>query len=376
MKKRDSSIEAFLALVRGGLWEKEVQLLQFGIIDYEAIYRLSEEQTITGLVAAGLEHVIDQKVPQRVALTYAGVALQLEQRNLAMNKFIAEIISKMREAGINSLLVKGQGIAQCYERPLWRAAGDIDLFLNENNFDKAVDWCSSSGKVKCDEESRYKKHIAFRIKNWDIELHGTLRGELGSRIDKVIDTVQKDTFKKGRVRVWDNDNTEVFIPVPDNDVVFVFAHILQHFFRGGIGLRQICDWCRLLWIYRDSLDRDLLEHRLCSMDVMSEWYSFATFAVDVLGMPQEAMPFYSMAVRWQNKSRKILRYIFKVGNFGLNRDMSYKTRYPFLVRFMISVYYRTNDFVKQIQIFPLDAMRAYVHLWSNGFEFVRKQIRK
>lgn len=44
------------------------------------------------------------------------------------------------------------------------------------------------------------------------------------------------------------------MPRAEEDVVYVFAHILQHFFKGGIGLRQICDWCRLLYTYRDSLN--------------------------------------------------------------------------------------------------------------------------
>lgn len=31
-----------------------------------------------------------------------------------MNAFVAELIGRLKDAGINALLVKGQGIAQCY----------------------------------------------------------------------------------------------------------------------------------------------------------------------------------------------------------------------------------------------------------------------
>ena len=44
----------------------------------------------------------------------------------------------MNDVGINVLLVKGQGIALCYIRPLWRVAGDIDLFLNKDYYYKGV----------------------------------------------------------------------------------------------------------------------------------------------------------------------------------------------------------------------------------------------
>ena len=372
--KRDTNSQAFFALLRAGLWENEVRLSQYKDIDFYAVYKLAKEQSVVGLIAAGIEHESDVKVPQNYALEFAGTALQLEQRNLAMNKFIAEMVGKMHETNIYTLLVKGQGIAQCYERPSWRAAGDIDLFLNDDDYDKAVEWFSARGSIKYDEESKYKKHVAVRINDWDIELHGTLRGELGNRIDKVIDTVQEDTFKNGHVRVWNNGVTDVIIPNADNDVIFVFTHILQHFFRGGIGLRQICDWCRLIWTYRDTLDRELLSKRLSVMGVMSEWHSFAVLAVDMLGMPEKTMPFYSPAAKWKRKSERILLYILKVGNFGQNRDIRYKEQYPYFVRFMISFHRRTDDFLRQAMVFPIDALRAYMHLWGNGFAAIYKRI--
>ena len=37
-----------------------------------------------------------------------------------MNYFIGVMTEKMTEAGIRSVLVKGQGGARCCERPLWR----------------------------------------------------------------------------------------------------------------------------------------------------------------------------------------------------------------------------------------------------------------
>ena len=104
------------------------------------------------------------------------------------------------------------------------------------------------------------------------------------------------------MRSWMNGKTLVFLPSADNDVIIVFTHILAHFFYGGIGLRQVCDWCRLLWTYRDIIDRKLLEKRLWRMGVMTEWESFAALAVDYLGMPVEAMPFYYDSHKWSRKA--------------------------------------------------------------------------
>ena len=128
----------FFELVRAGLWEREARLSQYDNIDYSAILRLAEEQSIVGLVAAGLEHVSDIKVPKQDVLQFIGQTLQLEQRNQAMNYFIGVMVDNMRKEGIYTLLVKGQGIAQCYKRPQWRSCGDVDFFLSDENYEKGI----------------------------------------------------------------------------------------------------------------------------------------------------------------------------------------------------------------------------------------------
>lgn len=365
--------QAFLALVRGGLWEKDVELRNYGATDFEEIMRLAEEQSVVGLVTAGLEHVKNVKVPQEWVLQFVGETLQIEQRNKDMKAFIEDLYGRMQRGDMYSILMKGQGIAQCYERPLWRTAGDIDLLLNGDNYERAKEWFKTIGQVD-EDENEFRKRMNMTVDSWDVELHGTMRGELGGRIDKVIDEIQRDVFSGGKVRSWNNGKTTVFLPSADNDVIFVFTHILQHFFRGGIGLRQICDWCRLMWTYRSELDLRLLESRIRKAGIMSEWRAFSAFAVDYLGMPIDSMPLYSSDKRWSRKTDRICSYVMDVGNFGHNRDMSYKSQSPFFKRMIISLKYRTSDFAKQVMIFPLDAVRAYWYIWGTGLKIVAKKM--
>lgn len=102
------------------------------------------------------------------------------------------------------------------------------------------------------QESKYAKLLGMRIEEWEVELHGTVRCGLSKRIDRVLDALQYDSCTKGNVRVWKNGEAEVLLPAVDNDVLFVFTHFLNHFYKEGVGVRQICDWCRLLWTYRKA----------------------------------------------------------------------------------------------------------------------------
>ena len=312
--------QAFWALVRAGLWEKEVRLLPYGEVDYAEVMRLAQEQAVVGLVAAGLEHVTDVKVPQVWALQFAGQTIQLEQRNKAMNQFIAGLIAKMREADIYTLLVKGQGIAQCYERPQWRASGDVDLLLSEDNYEEAKSLLlplSSGNKPECN----YSKELGYYIDSWSVELHGTQRTGLSSRVDTEIDAVQRDLFYGGKVRSWNNGGTTVFLPAVDEDVFIIFTHFIKHFYKeGGVTVRQLCDWCRLLWTYKDSIDSKLLERRIKRAGLKSEWKAFGMLSVDFLGMPMEAVPLYSKDEKWSRKAVKIVDFILKGGEWHKFED--------------------------------------------------------
>ena len=357
--------EVFFELVRAGLWNKEVRLSQYGEIDFNEIYRLAQEQSVVGLVVAGLEYVADVKVPQALALTIAGEVLQLEQRNRAMNQFVARLVADMRKAGIYTLLVKGQAVAQCYEKPLWRACGDVDFFLSDDNYEQAKAFLTP---LASEVETEYKgsKHLGMTIGPWVVELHGSLRMGLPRRINDVLDDIQRETFNGGNVRTWDNDGTPVFMLGKENDAVYVFAHFFYHFYKGGLGLRQICDWCRLLWTYRETLDVKKVESLIRRMGLVSEWKAFAALAVNDLGMPAEAMPMYDNAAKWSRKAERIKAFVLSVGNFGHNRDMSYYNKYPFLVRKCISFGRRVGDLLNHARIFPLDSLRFFPRIMWNG----------
>lgn len=361
----DNSKKTFLALVRGGLWETEVHLSQFDNIEFSQVLKLAEEQSAVGLVAAGLEHVSDLKVPKVVTLQIVGQTLQLEQRNLAMNAFIEEIVGKMRKADIYALLVKGQGIAQCYERPLWRACGDVDFLLNDVNYDKAKAFLKPLASYVGYENTR-EKHLPLTIKSWLVELHGTLYSDCLRRMDRGIEQIQNDIFCGGNVRSWMNGKTHVFLPSAENDAMLIFSHILKHYFRNGIGLRQICDWCRLLWTFKDTINLNVLENRIRAMGVMTEWKVFSSLAVNSLGMPVDAMPFYDDNKKWRKKSDLVLKRIMSDGNFGQNRDTSYAKRHNPIVRKMISFWRHTCDSIAQLEIFPIDTIRAWNSMVVNG----------
>ena len=382
----DANKEFFFSLLKAGLWEREVKIPAGSNVDWGQIHRLAEDQSVVGLMAAATEQVKGMTIPQEWALQFIGEALVIEQRNKAMNAFVGELIERLQEAEIRALLLKGQGIGQCYGRPLWRTCGDVDLFLNEEDYAKAKELLLPNAS-SVEEEHKKKKHLGMTIDGWVVELHGHLYSGLSSRVEKVMDDIRQDTFAGGQVRSWMNGKSPILLMKAENDAFYVFTHILGHFYKGGIGLRQICDWCRLLYTYKDTLNHELLESRIKKAGLMTEWKAFGALAVEYLGMPVEAMPLLRSSStseaakpitnaqefkKFKRKADRIMEFVMMSGNFGHNRDMSYYSKYPYLMRKCISMGRRISDLFRHARIFPMDSLLFSFSIINNG---IRSAVR-
>ena len=370
--------QAFLEFVRAGLWgcgNAEIRI--DGTTDWEEVYRLAEEQSVMGLIAAGIDMLpSEERPPQEVLLQFIGCALQIEQQNKDLNAYLSRLIEKLRKEDVYAILVKGQGIAQCYEKPLWRASGDVDLLLNDTNYEKAKKVLTPLA-LEVETEFKSLKHLAMTLKGgFEVELHGMFHSRLSKRVDKVVDEAQNDIFYGGQVRLWQNGNTKVFLPSPDSDVIIIFTHILKHFYIEGVGLRQICDWCRLLWTYRDSLNHGLLESRIRKAGLMSEWRGFAALAVDWLGMPEEAMPLYNENdnhnANLKRKAERIMEFVLESGNFGHNRVIPRSNN--IFVGKITAAWLKMHDFARHARLFPLDSVRFFIHYALNGISTAQDRL--
>lgn len=374
MLKDENIRDVFFKLIRAGLFglTDTTDSAKWNLVDWDEVCQLAEEQSAIGLVTAGIE-ALQVPIPKVMRLQFIGQTLQIESRNTEMNVFVAELTEKLQKANVRSVLVKGQGVAQCYEKPLWRSCGDVDLLLDAENYEQAKTVLFPMA-YDIASENVQTKHQAMKIDGFDVELHGRMPFMLSKRADRVIDEVLSDTFNNGGVSSWIVDGVDVKMPSADDHVFLVFTHFLHHFFIEGVGLRQICDWCRMLWTYRDTLDFGLLESRIRRAGLMSEWKVFYNLATQYLGMPdldsqdsqvrmsdqRSSACFMVHDSRLNKKAKKIMEMVLKAGNFGHNKDLSYRSKYRGVAYKMVSLWRRLVDFVGFMGVFPLDAPRFFL----------------
>lgn len=315
---------------------------------WKRAYRLATEQTVAGLVTDGAAVCPSGYVPGVVSLKLMSTRVATEKRNAAINAMIARVIPLFDEAGIPTVLVKGQAVARCYSRPEGRMPGDIDLMIRPEDYEAAKAVLSGIAD-DLESESLEKMHFGAMIGDIEIELHGTVHTSLGNRINDILDSAQAALFEPGGCRSIDISGTRVRIPSIDFDAMFIFVHLLQHFYCGEI-------------------DRDLLKTRLKEMGIMSEWQAFLAFIVRYLGLPEQEAPLYSR--RSEAKADKLWKFMEKVGNFGKKRRRRDHSKDPYLIRKIESFCRNSKDFLNHATIFPLDSVKFFWMYFTTGTKVV------
>ena len=104
---------------------------------------------------------------------------------------------------------------------------------------------------------------------------------------------------------------------------------------------------------------------------MTEWKAFGALAVNHLGLPPDAMPFYDGSGSCMRKADKILSIILEKDRFGRNADSVHMAKIPPLKRKFITVWRQFKESVAVFRIFPLDAVRFLGFFFVDGVERTR-----
>ncbi len=356
MKKMDQIDNLFFTLLRQGLWGKTEAkpFTEISAPEWKKLLRLAQEQTVTGIVADGLEVNPEIKAPGDVAMKFVAAKIATEKRNHQINKQIEELIPQFDAADVPVIVVKGQTIAKCYREPLSRMPGDIDFVVRPENYERAKDLLKRlSGQEG--EEVYNRLHFAAYMGDIDIEIHGTVHTCLSKRVNRCLDGMQEELFS--------NQNEEKTSSA-DFDVLFGFVHLLQHFYCGGIGLRQLCDLSMALHFHKGSYDKALLQNRLSTMRLSQEWSTFMAFLVNYIGLPEEDAFLYEN--KFDAKADKLWSFIKKSGNFGKNKKRKYDKKSNYLLGKTESFFRNGSIFFQHFSLFPLNTVKSFFYYTFTG----------
>lgn len=308
----------FFTLLRAGLWGTTADASAFvdGKADWQAIIRLAKQQAVLALTFDGMETLPSELRPSKEwAMKWFSAVVRIEQSHDLLNRELANIVRLYTGKGISSLLLKGQGVATLYIRPEHRQCGDIDLYLGEG-YEKAKQLVLTLD-VPLEPES--DKHLGFHWNGVEVENHRKIARFYSPSNDKRLKRFFANwlTEPQNHYKIEDVDIT---IPAPGFNAVYLLIHAFVHLMQEGIGLRQVCDWARLLSVHAKDIDKERFIREIRFLGLEDVACAFGYIVVNYLGLPVNDFPLSLDSQKIKADGEFLINDILIGGNFGVHHE--------------------------------------------------------
>lgn len=328
-------------------------------INWQGMMVWAEKQAIVGVIYSGVERVGKVlSMPFDTLMEWIGYAQQIENRNRLMSQRCVEVVKDYQAAGLEVMVLKGQGNATMYPNPLLRMSGDIDLWVTNAGRGRIVDFTKSHAALH---EVRYY-HAEYTYKGVPVEAH-FMPGLMNNPIyNRRLQSFYCEMANVGCTTVeLPNDMGSIPVPTWEFNVVFQLAHMMHHFFDEGIGLRQMIDYYYLLKAQSDVRSRESeVRETLKYLNL----YQFAGAVMyimkEVLGLEER----YLIVPVDERRGKTLLKEILKGGNFGKHSGL---TQHSAGVKYLLKTK-RNLQFVRE---YPAEALceplfRTWHFFWRLG----------
>lgn len=358
------SERVFIALIRKGLWNTAIVIPE-SFSDWKSVIKVAQSQSVLGTVGhAVLSEDFEGDVPQELKDKLRMYLMRNAVVSNALEVALVQVVSTLREKGISSVLLKGQGNAQYYPFSEMRQCGDVDLYIGQENYEKAYDILKSlASDIDDKKELTRGKHFHMVLGKVRFDIH-RFSGLYTLPIYNKKYQEESDKGLTSKLVEMSFRDTIVMTPSDEFNAYYIFNHLFNHFMTSGIGLRHLCDLMLFLHSKAGLLDLVELKKILVKMDMLYPWQVFGNLLVKHLGMNASEFPFYDDLS--DRKSEKVLAHILKEGNFG--RDTNYYNRKQgsYLRRKFNSLkWYCTRSF-NLFTLFPKQSLRNLLNMVSLG----------
>lgn len=359
----------FLSLVRNSLWDTQVKVPN-DFKDWGHVMHLAKTQAMEGSVANALldsHDVLSRMRPESNARLNNMLLTNVVMHTMA-NSSVQRLVSALRDAGIDCVLLKGQGVAANYRYPETRDCGDIDLYVGVENYRKSYDVL----KVVVDDIDDYSvldsndKHYHAMLSGISIEIHKYSEESNLSSANQVYQSYASKGLSQNLVEV-DFGEVKVMTPSDDFNAFYIFIHLWNHFLSIGIGIRQICDLTMFLHERGANVSKEYLREILTDMKLMIPWKTFGCIAVDFLGLPASEFPFYES--KYNKAALKVLERILEEGDMGRETEFLRVPDRGYLYEKLFSLRCYIKRFYGLVWLFPL---HAFIRFWSAAVSGMRR----
>ena len=212
--------------------------------DWQRFYDFAKKQTLVGIIMEGISRLPKAVAPkQGLLMNWFMMSQNISRMNMMLNAATAHIYNKVKAAGYDCCILKGQANAAMYANPAARTPGDVDMWVDASRKEirqLAQTLAKENGRI--DEESY--NHIALTTNDISVELHYTPGFMANFTYNRRLQQWFRDSIAEQcrNMIVLPDEAGEVAAPTADFNAVYQLYHLYHHYFYEGVGLRQVVDY--------------------------------------------------------------------------------------------------------------------------------------
>lgn len=288
---------------------KDSSKMNYETVDWSSIVTELDQQAVLGITSLVLQQKGRKGMPDELMCHITKRRRQVIMRSTQIAVLQNKIWRVLYDHGIAVAVIKGMASAVYYPYPFIRTMGDIDLIVNPENFQMAVQTLLEFGLKKSIGSDTY--HAVMEKEGYIIELHQSpasvhkdIHGNyirefiLSGLNDVEMATVEKYCFP--------------MLPWQQNGMELIW-HIRQHLYN-GLGLRHIIDWMMFV-------DHCLDDQRYIEFEPELKKCGLLNLAATVTKMCQMYLGLRADGISWcgevdEKLCEELMDYILEQGDFG------------------------------------------------------------
>ena len=146
-----------------------------------------------------------------------------------LNNVLVKVVGELSAAGITSVLLKGQGVAQYYPKPELRQCGDIDLYVGLGRYADSYDVVKPLATEIDDRKAlEVGKHYDFYVGKIAVEMHRYSDRYPTARLDRIYQEVSLKGLNENLVPLIFSGHV-VYTPSDEYNAFYIFSHLFHHF---------------------------------------------------------------------------------------------------------------------------------------------------